>query len=309
MPSPLSCEDVRGCIPLLVGDDLDESQPSSTAAAPSVREQVREHLDACGECAAEYLSAERAREALLGLVTEAPEDLDLWQALHLRLRSEGILGARPQSVPASADSMGRLRTWRPLAAFAGAAAAALLLGVGMWTRGLPAVTVAPSSAQSAQPLARVGAASSVAPALASSAGLRATRGNPELLGAPARTQGARTAQPGRAPIPFATLVSHGGAGRLTSSDPRSFARHVSDHRVLPATSTVLPDRVGSGSGGFAGVPPQGQGATLESGGLRRATRQDELLRHSALPWRQYFHRTRNVPIYWGENATVGFGLR
>ncbi len=295
-----TCDDVRGCFPLYVGGDLEE---------PLVRQVLehvhgREHQAGCGKCAAELASAEHARRALLALPSEAPEDLDLWQDLHLRLRSEGILGARPHAAPA------RRRTWRRLAGYPGyigAAAAAAVLGIGVWFSDA-AAPISPGAGDAAPPSATVAGraepgVTSLAQALRDRAAARPAGGATAPSSALRRpVAGPRTA------LPFNATVSWTPSSRLAAPGARSFSRRTSGARVLPVASSLASGAAAQASSGsaFPGSPSLGDPAL---GGLRRATRQDELLRHTALPWRQHFYRTPNVPIYWGENATVGYGLR
>jgi len=146
--SQMTCEEVRADLPLFVGGDLfDDAHQASAAGA------LRRHLMGCSSCAAELASLERAREAFLTLGEDSTAP-GLWPDVRAVLAAEGRFG----DVVASAPPVHRFRL---------AAAAALVVGLGVFVWLVnDTANVSPGSGEPTG-LAREGASVSEPPSMAS----------------------------------------------------------------------------------------------------------------------------------------------
>ena len=148
LESQMTCEEVRADLPLFVGGDLFDD-----AHQASVAEGLRRHLRGCSSCTAEFVSLKRAREAFLTLGEDSTAP-GLWPDVRAVLAAEGRFGG----VVAAAPPVHRFRL---------AAAAALVVGLGVfvWLEN-DAANVSPGSGEPTG-LAREGASVPEPPSMAS----------------------------------------------------------------------------------------------------------------------------------------------
>lgn len=114
--SALSCDDVRGLLPLFIGDDLDEA----------ANETVRTHLVACHACRGQASAFQRAAADLRRSVGRPVDGVD--EAMFASLQ-ESIM-ARVEALPA--ESLLVVGRFEGVRRFGLAAAAMALLAIGFW---------------------------------------------------------------------------------------------------------------------------------------------------------------------------------
>lgn len=112
----LSCDDVRGLLPLFIGDDLDEA----------AHETVRTHLVACHACRGQASAFQRSTADLRRLAGRPVDGVD--EAMFASLQ-ESIM-ARVEALPA--EPLLVVGRWQAVRRFGLATAAMALLAVGFW---------------------------------------------------------------------------------------------------------------------------------------------------------------------------------
>jgi len=122
---PENCIDVQGLLPLWVGSDLE----------PHELDAVRSHLKECNECRALADRGQAARAVFMTLREEEEETSaaspELWQGIRSRLLEEGVLGPADSHAQRELASVGPRvsRSWGRWGGVAAAAALVITLGV------------------------------------------------------------------------------------------------------------------------------------------------------------------------------------